>query len=152
MGSAGRSAQQRWSFARWKQARARASRQLVEQHVIRRAAPRFAPLDAAAFTAKNRYNAALYLVRQAFIFENRSLGDEDVYHQMKGHDAYRALPTKGAQQVLRLLDNNWQRYFAAYAAVASGVDPLAALTSNKQGFVPRLVNGRPIKSTNHYYT
>ena len=41
---------------------------------------------------------------------------------------------------------------ALYAAVASGVDTLAALTSNKQGFVPRLVNGRPIKSTNHYYT
>ncbi len=40
---------------------------------------------------------------------------------------------------------------ALYAAVDSGVDNLAALTSNKKGFVPRLVNGRPIKSTNQYY-
>jgi putative transposase len=40
---------------------------------------------------------------------------------------------------------------ALYAAVDSGVDKLAALTANKQGFVPRLVNGRPIKSTNQYY-
>jgi hypothetical protein len=78
--------------------------------------PPFAPIDAAAFKAKNLYNAALYLVRQAFIFENRYLGYEDMYHQMKGHDAYRALPTKVAQQVLRLLDKNWQSYFAACEA------------------------------------
>ena len=52
--------------------------QLVEPPVIRRSAPRFAPLDAAACKAKHRYNAALYLVRQAFIFAHRSLGYEDV--------------------------------------------------------------------------
>jgi putative transposase len=220
---------------------------LVEQHVIKRSDPRFAPIDAAAFKAKNLYNAALYLVRQSFIFEGRYLGYEDVYHQMKGHDAYRALPTKVAQQVFRLLDKNWQSYFAACeayredpskfrkppkmphykhktdgrsalvytmqalsrpglkrgliqpsmlpitmqtqhcpaaiacvrivprigcsvvevvyeqpeaapsgnpalsAAVDIGIDNLAAITSNKRGFVPRLVNGRPIKSTNQYY-
>ncbi len=218
---------------------------LVEQHVIQRADSRFAAIDQAAFAAKNLYNAALYLVRQSFIFEGRYLDYEAVYHQMKHHEAYRALPTKVAQQVLRLLDKNWQSYFAAYlayqedpskfkkppklphykhktqgrsilvytiqalsrpglkrgliqpsmlpitiqtrqtriaqvrivprtgfyvvevvyecqeaaaslnpalyAAVDIGVDNLAALTSNKQGFVPRLVNGRPIKSTNQYY-
>ena len=40
---------------------------------------------------------------------------------------------------------------ALYAAVDIGVDNLAAITSNKAGFVPRLVNGRPIKSTNQFY-
>jgi putative transposase len=40
---------------------------------------------------------------------------------------------------------------ALYAAVDLGVDVLAALTSNKKGFVPRLVNGRPLKSTNQFY-
>lgn len=35
---------------------------------------------------------------------------------MKGHEAYRALPAKVAQQVLRLLDKNWQSYFAACEA------------------------------------
>ena len=39
---------------------------------------------------------------------------------------------------------------ARYAAGDSGVDHLAALPSNTKGVVPRLVNGRPIKSTNHY--
>jgi putative transposase len=40
---------------------------------------------------------------------------------------------------------------ALYASVDSGVDNLVALTSNKAGFVPRLVNGRPIKSTNQFH-
>jgi putative transposase len=40
---------------------------------------------------------------------------------------------------------------ALYAAVDIGVDTLAALTSNQRSFVPRLVNGRPIKSVNQFY-
>ncbi|HEY7127826.1 MAG TPA: transposase [Ktedonobacterales bacterium] len=219
--------------------------QLAEQHVIARHDPRFALIDETSFAAKNLYNAGLYLVRQSFIWENRYLDYQAVYHQMKHHEAYRALPTKVAQQVLRLLDANWKAYFAAcqayrddpskfvgrpkmphykdktdgrqvliyttqalataalrrgeicpsklsitiqtkqtriaqvrivpqpgfyvvevvyhhteaapsgdptlYAAVDLGVDVLAALTSNKKGFVPVLVNGRPLKSTNQFY-
>ena len=40
---------------------------------------------------------------------------------------------------------------ALYAAVDLGVDTLAALTSNKVGFAPRLVNGRVLKSYNQFY-
>jgi putative transposase len=43
--------------------------QLVEQHVIRKADTRYAAIDQAAFASKNLYNAANYLVRQAFIHE-----------------------------------------------------------------------------------
>ena len=32
-----------------------------------------------------------------------------------------------------------------------GVNVLAALTSNKPGFLPRLVNGRPLKAVNQLY-
>jgi putative transposase len=45
--------------------------QLVEQHVISPRDLRFAPIDAAAFAAKNLYNLANYLVRQSFIWEGR---------------------------------------------------------------------------------
>ncbi|HEY7347671.1 MAG TPA: transposase [Ktedonobacterales bacterium] len=219
--------------------------QLVEQHVIKHSDSRFAPIDAAAFAAKNLYNAALYEVRQTYIFEHRYLGNSEVYHRMKPTPAYRALPRKVGNSILRQLDTNWRAFFAALeawkeapgkflgrpklpkykhktrgrflliydlqalsrralargrlrpsgldievqtghktvkqarivpragyyvveivyeqaeaapsgnpalvASVDIGVDNLAALTSNKPGFVPRLVNGRPIKSTNHYY-
>jgi len=37
------------------------------------------------------------------------------------------------------------------AAIDIGVDNLAALTSNQKGFVPVLVNGRPLKSLNQFY-
>ena len=36
-------------------------------------------------------------------------------------------------------------------AIDIGVNNLCALTSNKPGFVPVLVNGRPLKSLNQYY-
>jgi putative transposase len=223
--------------------------QLVEQHVIRQSDPRFAAIDAAAFKAKNLYNAANYLVRQAFIFEHRYVGYAELFHLLKHHEAYTALPRKVSNDILRQLDKNWRAFFAACeayredpskfvgrpklpkykdkmkgrflliydliydmqaisrralaqgrlrpsgldvevqvthcpvkqarivprsgyyvveivyeqaeaapsgnlalcASVDIGVDNLAALTSNRAGFVPRLGNGRPIKSTNQFY-
>jgi putative transposase len=40
---------------------------------------------------------------------------------------------------------------AYYAGIDIGMDNLAALTSNQPGFVPVLVNGRPVKSINQFY-
>lgn len=37
-----------------------------------------------------------------------------------------------------------------YAGIDIGADNPATLTSNKQGFVPRIVNGRPVKSINRF--
>jgi putative transposase len=213
--------------------------------VLRKGDPRFACVDQAAFAAKNLYNAANYLVRQSFIHHNQYLNYYDLHAQIKRHQAYRALPRKVSQQVLRMLDQNWQAFFAALKAydadptkfhkrpglpryldkadgryvlvytgqalskpalkqgliVPSGldirvqthqtriaqvrivpkaqfyvvevvyekeiklaaVDPnlvagidvglnnLAAITSNKPGFVPVLVNGRPLKHINQGY-
>jgi putative transposase len=38
-----------------------------------------------------------------------------------------------------------------YAGIDLGINNLATITSNKDGFVPRLVNGRPVKSINQFY-
>jgi len=40
---------------------------------------------------------------------------------------------------------------AYYAGIDIGMNNLVALTSNKPGFVPVVVNGRPVKSTNQFY-
>lgn len=219
--------------------------QVVEQHIIGRNDTRYAVIDAAAFASKNLYNAANYLVRQTFIYTGVWLHYETVYHQMKTHEAYHALPTKVSQQVMKLLDKNWKAYLEAckawneapgkflghpklpkykdkqkgrnilvytiqamsktglkrgviapsglaievktqhtnvdcvriiprngyyvvevvykrevqpasvdpalVAAIDLGVNNLATLTSNKVGFIPRLVNGRPAKSVNQFY-
>ena len=80
---------------------------LVEQHILTNTDARFAALDQAAFAAKNLYNAANYLVRRSFIHQNLYLNYYDVHAQMKGHEAYQALPRKVNQQMLRMLDKNW---------------------------------------------
>nr|BBH87178.1 transposase [Thermosporothrix sp. COM3] len=218
--------------------------QLVEQHCIGKHDPRFAVIDDAAFRSKNLYNAANYLIRQSFIHHGVYLNYVTIFHQMKAHEAYQALPRKVSNDVLRLLDKNWKSFFKAMkayeedpskflgrpklpkykekdgrniliydkqalsktaleqgiiapsqlgitiptkqanikqvrivpggnhyvvevvyeceehlcdvdprlvAAIDMGLDCLATLTSNKPGFSPRLVNGRPLKSINQYY-
>jgi putative transposase len=218
---------------------------LVERHVIKRTDPRFTTIDAAAFASKNLYNAANYLVRQSFILEGVNLNYHEMHRRMKDHDAYKALPAKVAQWVLRLLAKNWQSFFAAlsawqetpsqflghpklpgyknkqhgrnllvytiqalsvpalrqglicpsmlgitvrtkqqsiqqvriiprhgfyvveviyardpqpaagdptlHAGVDIGLNNLATITADKAGFVPRIVNGRPVKSINQFY-
>ncbi|WP_338258531.1 RNA-guided endonuclease InsQ/TnpB family protein [Dictyobacter halimunensis] len=222
---------------------------LVEKHVIARSDPRYAVLDAACFASKNLYNAALYDMRQAFIFEGISLNYYAMDRRMQSHEAYKALPAKVAQQVLLLLERNWTSFFEALkaykadpstfrrrpqlpnykqkttgrnvliytmqavsrskrtlgrhliqpsglpiqvktrqdpraiaqvrvvpkhgfvvveivyeqepatsavdpaliAGIDAGVDNVIALTSNKPGFVPVVVNGRGLKSTNQFY-
>lgn len=220
--------------------------QLVEKHVIKQTDSRFEMIDRAAFASKNLYNAALYEIRQHFIFVGKYLNYKQMDKLMQKQEAYRLLPSKVSQQVLKLLDKNWTSYFEAkqayeedpskflgrpkiprykdkkegrnilvytiqaiskkslrhgiikpsqlgieirtrqrdvdqvrivpkqrgcyvvevvytqeeahaqldptlVAAVDIGVNNLVALTSNKVGFIPRLVNGRPIKSVNQCY-
>jgi putative transposase len=90
--------------------------QLVEQTIIKRTDPRYAAIDAASFASKNLYNAALYEIRQAFIHQGVSLGYTKMDKRMQIHEAYKALPAKVSQQVLKLLDKNWQGFFAAMKA------------------------------------
>jgi putative transposase len=90
--------------------------QLVEQHRVDRHDPRFVAIDAAAFASKNLYNAALYLIRQAFIHQSRVISYEELAREMKTAEAYRALPAKVAQWVLRQVVFAWNSYFAACAA------------------------------------
>jgi putative transposase len=90
--------------------------QLVEQHVINRNDPRFAVIDAAAFKSKNLYNAALYETRQAFIHTGAYLSYTEMDKVMQSHEAYKALPAKVSQQILRLLEKNWKSFKAGRKA------------------------------------
>jgi putative transposase len=219
--------------------------QLVEQHGIHPADPRYASIDRAAFASKNLYNAANYLVRQPFIRAGVYLHFAATFHLLKDHEAYCAVPRKVSNDVLRQLDRDWRSFFAALeawtadpaqflgrprlprytdkqkgrnlliydsqaisltglrrgevipsqldssirtkqttikqvrivprkgydvvevvyerepvpaavnlslcAGIDIGLNNLAALTENKAGFVPRIVNGRPVKSINQFY-
>src|SRR5712692_5377527 len=91
----------------------RTSMQLVEQHVISKHDPRYSVIDEAAFKSKNLYNAALYEIRQSFIHEGKYLNYNTMDKRMQSHEAYRALPAKVSQQVLKQLDKAWTSFFEA---------------------------------------
>ncbi|MBA3534800.1 MAG: hypothetical protein H0T73_23050 [Ardenticatenales bacterium] len=90
--------------------------QLVEQHRINRADPRWAAIDAAAFASKNLYNAALYLTRQQFIATERLIAYEELARTMKHSDEFRARPAKVAQWVLKQVSFAWKSFVAVRAA------------------------------------
>lgn len=87
--------------------------QLVEQHIINPNNPIFAEIDAAAFASKNLYNAANYIMRQAFIFRGATLDMKALYPEAKLLDAYRGLPRKVCNDVLRQLLRDWKSFQAA---------------------------------------
>src|SRR5260370_40572125 len=68
--------------------------QLVEKHTISKTDARFELIDRAAFASKNLYNAALYEIRQYFIFCGKYLNYNQMDKLMQKHEAYRALPRK----------------------------------------------------------
>lgn len=219
--------------------------QIVEQHCIKKRDPRYALIDDAAFKSKNLYNAALYEMRQVFLHQGIYLSYEEMDRRMQSHEAYRALPAKVSQQVLKQLANAWKAFREAkasyeqdpsrfterpclpkyrhktegrnlliytdqavsrrglkrgliqpsqlsisvqtrqkiidqvriipkrgyyvvevvyskeplpptgnpayYAGIDLGINNLATVASNAPGFVPFLVNGRPVKSINQFY-
>ncbi len=84
--------------------------QLVERHIIAKHDPRFAVIDAAAFAAKNLYNATNYLMRQEYISHGeRVISYEDLYHAAKTLPAYQGIPAKVAQQVIKLVQKTGKR-------------------------------------------
>src|SRR5215472_6789922 len=96
--------------------------QLTERHVIDRDDPRYASIDRAAFASKNLFNATLYIVRQVFILEREYLNYNTMDQIMQKHEAYRALPTKVAQAVVKQVHEAWESFFEACKAYRE--DPL----------------------------
>lgn len=92
--------------------------QLVEHHRINRSDPRFAALDAAVFASKNLYNVALSTTRLASIFRGAIIPYPRLAKELCTHAAYRALPAKVSQWVLKHVCTAWDRFVAARAADA----------------------------------
>jgi putative transposase len=116
---------------------------LVERHVIKRADPRYAVIDRAAFASKNLYNNALYLTRQAFFQDGSYPSYPTLFIPRIGFYVVEVIYER---EPVQAKVNPTLR-----AGVDIGLNNLALLTSDKPGFVPRMVNGRPVKSINQFY-
>jgi len=93
---------------------------LTESHMIKYRDSRYKELDDLSFKSKNLYNQANYRVRQAFI--DKENGHYKNYNeiqkelQSENQVDYRALPSKVSQQILMILNKNWQSFFKATEA------------------------------------
>jgi len=63
--------------------------------------------------AKNLYNLTNWYVRQDFIKLNNFLNYYDLDYILKDKQAYRKLPSQTSQQILKLVNRNWNSYFRA---------------------------------------
>ena len=86
---------------------------LVERYVIDKNHKFYKECDDLAWRSKNLYNYCNYLVRQSFIKEGIYQDNCKLYPQVKGHEAYKALPAKVSNQVLMSLHRNWKGFFEA---------------------------------------
>ena len=87
--------------------------QLVERHIISKNDARYQAIDQAAFASKNLYNASNYEVRQVYIHQRKYLNYYEMDRRMQSHEAYKALPAKVSQQVLKQLAHDWESFFKA---------------------------------------
>src|SRR5579862_5448230 len=94
----------------------------VEQQVIEQSHPQFRAIDAMAFASKNLWNLANYYARQSFICEQKYLNNTALFHLLKETDAYQALPSKVANQVLLQLHWAWKAFFEAMDAYRESSD------------------------------
>lgn len=95
---------------------------LSEQHQIKQGHELYRFFDNLCWESKNVYNSILYMVRQEFIRTSK-LKEEgkmehaiwirwpEAYHLIKLQDVYRKIPSKSAQQVGILVEQNFKSYF-----------------------------------------
>ena len=91
---------------------------LVEKHTIKKGNKYYKILDAESYKSKNLYNATLYALRQYF-FENKAyLSYCTLQHnfQEEKQPDYYSLPTKVAQQTMRMVDRNFKSFFKSLNA------------------------------------
>jgi len=86
----------------------------VERHIIRHPSK---PLKEICHKAKNLYNYVNYHIRQKFFAGESIPSDIELINTLTAENQadYRALPAQTAQQVIRLLSENWKSFFKANA-------------------------------------
>ncbi len=85
----------------------------VEQQFIKKNHPLYKIVDQHCFYSKNVYNQANYLIRQAFIKENKVLSAFDIQKLMQDMDCYKECGSQAAQKTIQLVGKMWKSFFKA---------------------------------------
>ena len=85
----------------------------VEQQFIKKIHPIYEVIDKHCFYSKNVYNQANYLIRQAFIKDNKVLTANEVQKIMQDMDCYKECGSQAAQKTIQLVGKMWKSFFKA---------------------------------------
>jgi IS605 OrfB family transposase len=99
-----------------------ATMMLVEKHDFLKGSTEYKELDRLCFLSKNLYNAGLYTVRQHFFATKKFLPYNQLTSQFTETNQadYRALPAKVAQHTLKLINQNFNAFFAVLKLKTEG--------------------------------
>jgi putative transposase len=92
----------------------RNSMRQVERTHVKLSSTYFSTVDDLSWRAKNLYNLANYHIRQKFFESGGYIGFFDLYHLLKGTEAYLDLPTKVSKQIVKRVAQTWKGYLAAH--------------------------------------
>ena len=89
--------------------------QQVEKHIVKKSHPYYSMFYEYTHLAKNLYNHANFLVRNEFVNTGKWLRYNDLDKHLKqdvDYPDYKNMQAaQSAQQILRLVDNNWKSFF-----------------------------------------
>ena len=84
------------------------------QQFIRKNHPLYEVVDRHCFYSKNVYNQANYLIRQAFIKENKILKANEIQKIKQDMDCFKECGSQAAQKTIQLVDKKWKSFFKAH--------------------------------------
>ena len=95
---------------------------VVEKHDVKRSSKWYKELDKLCYLSKNLYNATLYTIRQHFFQNGKCLGYNQVNKQIQeeNNPHYRALFSKVAQHIQKLVAQNFTSFFALLKKKSAG--------------------------------
>jgi putative transposase len=85
----------------------------TEQQQIHKNNSMFLMIDHYCLLAKNLYNETDYIIRQEFFSNKRRIKYREAYDIVKPMTCYSDMGSNNGQQVLRMLDKNWESFMVA---------------------------------------
>ena len=84
----------------------------IKQHIKNLTKEQFLLLKEMCKHSNSLYNCALYTTNKYYEETNKYIGYPELYNQMKNNFHYKSIPSKIAQQTLRLMDKDFRYFFA----------------------------------------
>lgn len=136
----------------------------VEKHQIKPSNNYYKLLDELCFKAKNLYNTALYIERQAFLEKDpnlkgiRFIPEFTIINYLKESESFKDLPSIISQQILKKVTQNFQSFFKAKKDYNKhpdrylGKPKLPKYKDSKSGRFPLILNYNAFRFNKEYIT